>query len=515
VVTESFERQFDPAQAYKVGMQGVKDSGIIERFVVALLRLPLKLLAPLIEEAASLVDDALTVLAEAFQAAQGQHASGYYRLAAALYTDLLGIEMDGDKLWRDFTSGGRQAAMVALGSGIFDVLAAEFAGVAQTGATGAFSVTKGAGIGGLPDVLLSPAQGLDGARAFLGFASAFAIREGNTDLLASLIPNGYGEIFKDFAEDFAKNLGIGRIARLVYKPLVTTLVATPAQWALNEQYRPTRFDVGQAYRAWAASQFTDVELDRELTQHGWLDRRKDGLKWQHLKGPDRTTLRALHAVGAIDDADYALWEGRDGRVAEVTALLDQHDDVLPARNAVLLTAHTYATSYLHGRLTTANFHTAIDALASTSTGQKFLTDGEVANLKALTAGAVAGTRTHMRVTQLMREYEDGILTLGEFEQRVTDLGYSPDDVQLLVQELLIAAKRAADRAAQATTRARRGRLAHLSIAQLKTAFVDGLLNIAEIRAELALRQYSPDAIDTVVNEFLIAAKLRPPTPPQA
>jgi hypothetical protein len=505
----------DFAQAAKVGMQGVKASGWIERFIVAALELPLILLGPLITFAVSLFDDLLTVLAKAFLASQGEQGSGYYRLAAALMQDMLNIEVSEEGLVSSFQHGGRVEAMRSLGGKVVDTLAGEFLGIKQVAANGTFQAGPGSGIAGLPDVALSGPQGVAGLKAFVGFMTAFAIREGNTDMLSSLIPFGAGEIFKDFAEDFAKNLGIGRLGRIAWKPIVTTTIGVPVQWALNEQYRPTRFDVGQAYRAWAAGAFTSEELLNELRQHGWSEGRQTGLQWQHLKGPDRTTLRTLHAVGAIADPDYALWEGRDGRTAEVTALLDQHDDWLPARNASLLAAHGFATEYLRGKITTAQFHAALDSVAVNATGQRFLTTGEVANLQLLTSGAVAGTRTHVRLNLLFREYEDGLLTLGEFEQRVTELGYSPDDVQLLTQELLIAAKRASDRAAAATTRARRGRLAHLTVAQMKTAFEQGLLTLDEVKAELADRQYAPDAIVTIADEFLIAAKLRTTTPPKA
>jgi hypothetical protein len=95
------------------------------------------------------------------------------------------------------------------------------------------------------------------------------------------------------------------------------------------------------------------------------------------------------------------------------------------------------------------------------------------------------------------------------------MGYSQDDVTILEQELLISAKRASDRIAKATAAAHRGLLAKLSIAQIKTAFVDGLIDIGTVRTELTSRNFAPDAVDTLVNEFLISAKLRQPTPPTA
>jgi len=515
IVTEQADRNFDPAQAYKVGMQGVKDSGIIETWIVALLRGGIKLLAPLIEEAASLFDDVLAVLADAFQAAQGQHAAGYYLLAATMVTDLLGIEVDGNKLLRDFQSGGRQQAMVELGGSIFDVLAGEFAGVAQTGVTGAFTIPEGKGIGGLPDVQLSPAQGVAGGKAFLGFASAFAIREGNTDMLAALLPHGVGELFKDFAEDFAKNLGIGRIGRLVWKPLVTTMVATPMQQALNSQYRPTLLDVGQAIRANVQGDYDNSQLAAELTLHGLSDKRQAAIYWQHAKGLDFKDIRTLFATGYLQDTDVAMWMGRIGHGPGLADLMMRAEDMRPARESALATARHFADQYLLGRITRLQFEGAINSVHHKIDGSGLLTDGEVQNLLTLPVIGSAAPRRHLSVAMLFKNYEDGLITLSEFTDAVTQMGYSTDEVTILEQELLISAKRAADRAAKVLVQAERGLFAKLTVAQMKTAYLDGIMSLDQVRAELAARKYAPDAIAAVADEFLIAAKLRTATPPTA
>jgi hypothetical protein len=512
-VTGWADHTFDPNKAYKVGMQGVKASGVIEAWIVGFLRAGIRLLGPLIQEAASLFDDFLTILGEVFLQAQGQGSRGYYELAAGMVTDLLGISSSGASLYHAFTTGGRQAAMKELGGNIFDVLASEFADIAQTSSGGEYEIPKGTGVGNLPDVTLSPARGVAGAKAFLGYAAGFSIREGNTDMLAALIPHDVGKLFKDFAEDFAKNLGIGRIARLVWKPLVTGLVVTPMEWAMREQYRPTVYSVGEAYRAWASGVYSTEELQSELARLGWSDKRQEGLRWQHLKTPDRATLRTLHATAGISDEDYAMWEGRDGRTPEVTALLDAHDDFSVARTAVLHAASHYASEYLLGHITRTQFSGAVNSIKHTVNARAILTDGEITALDSLPVITGLAPRRHLSVAMLMRQYEDGLLTLGEFEAAVLAMGFGPDDARLLVQELLISAKRAADRNARAIANAHRGKLAKLSLAKLETAFVDGLIDLSEVRAELTARQYASAAIETIVSEFLIKAKLQQSTPP--
>lgn len=515
LVTGLADREFDPAQYAKAAAQGLKDSGMFESWVVALLRAAIRLLAPLIEEAASLLDDVLTVLAEVFQAAQGQNSTGYYRLAGAMITDLTGVEADGDQLARDFQGGGRQAAMRGLGGSIFNTLASEFANETQATVGGVFQTPAGSGLAGLPGVTLSPEQGIAGAKAFLGYAAGFAIREGNTDMLAAYLPHGIGEMFKDFAEDFAKNLGIGRMARLVWKPLVSTLVATPAQQAMNIQYRPTLLDVAQAYRAWITGDFSPDDLARELSLHGLSQARGAALQWQHAKPLDPKSARVLNATGQMDDNNFQIWMRRTGHTDEVSALMQQADDMTPARDACLAAARHFAGQYLVGRITRIQYAGALDSIKNNMNGAPLLTAGEVQNLNLIPEIGSAAIRRHLSVAQLQREYIDGLMTLGEFSQAVSDLGYGADDVQLLEQELLISAKRASDRAAKATATALRGKYAKLTVAQMKTSYENGIMDLAEVRQELTVRNYAPSAIDAIAEEFRIAAKLQTGTPPTA
>lgn len=514
-ITAFADRNFDPAQFAKVTAQGIKSSNIIEYAVVVFLSQIVRSLMPLIEIAASLLDDVLAVLAVVFQAAQGQHSLGYYLLSGAMVTDLLGIETDGKALYDAFTTGGRQAAMTKLGGDIFDVLAAEFAGIAQSSSGGAFTVAPGSGIGGLPDVQLSPAQGIAGAKGFLGYASAFAIREGNTDMLAAYLPHGIGEMFKDFAEDFSKNLGIGRIGRMVWKPLVQAMVGVPMQQALNTQYRPTLYDAGQAVRAFITNDLDASGLAAELTLHGYTDKRQAGIFWQHAKSLDFNDIRTLYAIGTFSDADVDLWARRLGHTGTVVSFMQAALDARPAREETLSAARHFAQQYLQGRVTRIQFEGAIHSIQNKLDGTPLLTAGEVAAFLSLPEIASGAPRRHLSLMQLTRQYEDGLITLNEFSTDVAAMGFSADDVQTIEQELLIAAKRASDRAAKAAQAAQRGRLAKLSVAQMKTAFVDGLLTLPEIEAELSGRGYAPAAVQTIVSEFLIAAKLQTPTPPTA
>jgi hypothetical protein len=513
VVTGWADRNFDPAQASRLGMEGVKDSGIIERAVVAFLRGFVRLFRPLIEEAMSLIDDALSVLAETFLASQAQHSSGYYTLAAALMEDMLNVPVDGTKLFNDFKSGGRVAAMQDLGGAVFDTLASEFVGARQTDAGGLFVIKPGTGIGGLQPKTLTPESGILGAKAFLGFMTAFAVREGNTDLLADYIPHGFGRIFKDFAEDFAKNLGIGRMGRLVWKPLVTTTVATPLQWALNEEYRPTMLTIQEAVRAFNNGDYTTEQLGEEFARHGYNAKRAFALARQDQKNPTYNELRELFVQGKITDADRRVWLHNDKYADAAIDTLDLAADWDLPRRAVRGVALRTAESYLGGKMTRATFEGIVNSLQHGTLGNVLLSPGEVTALLSLPVIGVLGAGRHLSVMQNMRLYLDGIITLGEFETALTNLGYDAAAVMEETQEVLLMQKRLSDRASRSAASATRGPLWHLSVAQIEAGLAQGLVTDAQIRAELSARHYTAAAINDLVAEMYAKAKIPPPAPP--
>jgi hypothetical protein len=507
--------EVDPKLHARLTAEGFKESGIIERFIVGLLEIPLHFIRPLVEIAASVLDDALTVLAQIFLSAQGQSSSGFYRLAAALMEDMVNIPVDGDKMFADFQAKGRVAAMQDLGGAVFDTLAGEFVGTRQTDSNGLFITPTGKGIGGLQQATLTPESGIRGAKGFLGFMTAFAVREGNTDILAELIPHGYGRVFKDFAEDFAKGLGIGRMGRMIWKNLVNVTVATPMLWALNKEYRPTLLSPTQAFRAFHQQIFDPAALAEELARHGLSADRQRYTEWESMKGPDRPILRTLHIAERMDDDNYRIWNRRINHTDEVTGLLDQAEDIDIARRAALDAVRLFAHQYLTGRIPRETLTVLVNGVQRDATGRGLLSQGEVDSLNALPVIASVQGLRHLSVSQNMRLYLDGVITLGEFETALTNLGFDADTVQEEAQEVLLMQRRLSDRAARSAATAARGPLWHLSIAQLEAGLAQGLVSDAEIRAELHARHYTPEAVNAAVAEMYAKAKIPPPPAPQA
>lgn len=440
-VTDVAQQEIDPANFAKLQASGWAAANFIEKYIVEAFALLFKLLGPLITIASGVFDEFLSALGEYFFAAQGQRNPAFYKLCAALMKDLTGIDTDGDKLASDFAANGRLSAMEELGGSLFNALAAEFTGVTQTNGGGGFEIAPGDGVGGLPVKTLTPEQGMQGARALMGFVTSFAVREGNTDILADFLPYGVGKFFKDFAEDFSKSLGIGRLARIGFRPLFQTMIAVPLQWALNIQYRPTQLDAAQILKAHNAGILSAADMNAALQKHGYSDQYIQLLLADSIRQLPIGDIQTLRAIGTFDDNDAGVELGRLGySQGDVPNILKMWD-IEPARKASLHAANKFIQDFLAGDMTADELSSALTGTGALGIGKLLLTDGESRALLGLAGNLKSFPRKHLAVGQLTTALEEGTIDISEFEAALNAQGYDLDAVTILGTTALIKQKK--------------------------------------------------------------------------
>lgn len=438
-------------------MEGIDQSHMFERWIVAVLVVPMRVAGKVLSFGFGLFDTLLSLLGELFLGAQAQSSYGNMRLTAELMTELTGIKVDPEKLYSDFKNKGRLAGLQDTGGAFFNALASEFAGVTQVTEGNAWHITPGAGVGGLPVHGVLPGDGVKAAQAMFGFAATFAAREGNIDMLTD-IPFvkklQLFDIFRDFAVVMSKSVGIARLLRVAVRPLMQIMVAEPLTHDLNTQYRPTFLKPAEAVRAWASGFITLAEFQAEMAAAGYSDSRISALSWQHEKMPSVQELELLRAGHAIDPQDEKVWFHRLGYTDEVIALLQKARDLEPARRLSLRYLEHYLEQYLQGHLTQASVNSFLDAMAASN--RVLVTPGELEAVRALVALTATATLRprHLTIAQLQLAYIDGTITLQDFDQHLVDLGYSADDATTLGIETLIKAK---DKAAAAAAKAAKGK----------------------------------------------------------
>lgn len=475
VVSDVVDHEVDPRKRAQLETLGQNDAGWFSNIWANFWAAFFIGLARLMNEIASALDEVLGFVGKFFLLGQGEKNSAFYDLAGTILEDLTGVPVDKAALKSSTFGSGRIAGMQTFGADLYNLLAQEFApknGNLET-----------------PDV--APAQ------IFLGFLMNFAIRQGNIEVLTSLLPEDIrvGDGFRAYGELMAKNLGLGRLARMALKPLVTTLVADPLQNSLNAQYRPKRLPKEQAIKAFWRGAISEAQMRKELAEEGYTDARQDWMITDARPILNDREVVHLYLRNVIDQATMNTELGHRGwSAADILSVL--------AIERPQMTSQEILDLYIFGQLDRDTAKSELLQIGyDVGVAENLIILAEIkAQIVPRKRPLHGRTRTAM---QLHKEFLDGVIDLPEWNTQLTQLGYSLDDIAAMTQDLLI------DQAHRKTTGTTHA-VPSLSWAQIKAAYKSGVLDLAEVEAHLAHRGYSAADIATLVKE--LPAQPPPATP---
>jgi hypothetical protein len=396
--------------AGKLHAEGVKESGWPERLVASWIVSLVRLLKPAISIYVDAMDEILAALGELFLAGQGEGSHGFTRLTATVLGDLLGLEIDGEQMFTDFQTRGRLKSMQDVGAKFLDTLGSEFIGQGD----------------------VSPDQGVAAAKAFLGFVLSFAVRQGNIAFLTSLLPEEirFGDQFREYGELMAKNLGLGRLTRMVMKPLMTTLAATPFQWHLNQLFHPTQFKADQLVNPFVQELMPHDVIFKALDLEGYSQDKIETLIKLHSKKVGLTDLELFDRYGIVP-RDQTLNLMRElGYPDDISAIILEAVDLHRADAALAKLVDAIEAEVVAGHLTTDDFSALLDSLPLGHHEKAFRIQAVQYKVKA--------PHAHITLAQAQKAFEDGIWTLDQLDTYLTARGYSADDVSTLELLTLLA-----------------------------------------------------------------------------
>ncbi len=342
---------------------------------------------------------------------------------AAITEDILGIDVDGEALKASFFGSGRINAMEKVGGQVFDLLAQEFLTPPGEALPGKFSVKQAGGIAGLPDFKISPEQGVEAARRFMGFGMTFAVREANVGVLGELATIGFAKNFRDYGENMVANLAIGRLMRIALRPLMTVAIADPLTQALNKQYHPKLLNESQVVTLFHHGLIDQATLFEELERQGYDAQRIRALVEvlkTHISPDD---LELLWRYGVLSRGDAVSRLTAQGFSADDAELHLKVIDLRRLDSIVRAQADLAQKQFEDGVLDADELRAALEALP--------LTDDEKQLRRVLAASHVELPRRFPTLAQMTSALEEGIVTVGEYDDFLIREGYSSDDATIL------------------------------------------------------------------------------------
>jgi hypothetical protein len=473
VVNDLMATEVDPRKRAALEALGHKDAGwftnLWSRFWASIW----DGLSLLVTEIANDLDLVLAFVGKFFVLGQGEKNSKFYDLSGAILEDLTGVPVDVAALKQSAFGSGRLAGMEKFGADLYDLLSKEFD--PKTGD------------------LETPSA--DPAKVFLGFLMNFAIRQGNIELLTSLLPESmrFGEGYRAYGELMAKNLGLGRMARRALQPLIQTKVADPLQNLLNAQYRPKRLAKEMAIKAYFRGDMELPQLRKELAEEEFSDTRQNLLIHDARPLPSDREIIHLFFAGVLNDVDTQ---------KELTARgLDANTQLLTTESErPRLDKLEILRLYGFGQISRDETLQRLGQLGYTASDAESLVIGYEMEIQAVHRPKNIHHKART-FQQLRKEFLDGVIDLTEWTDALTQIGYDPDALSAMTQDLLL------DQAGRKTTRTTHA-IPSLSWAQLKAAYKAGVLDRQEVTDHLTHRGYSAADIAILLKELPA-----PPTTP--
>jgi hypothetical protein len=429
-------------------------------------------------------------LAGAIAKGEDRAAPAFQVLAATAIADMFGVEPSGSDLTRAGGRGAREATASAIG----DMMLRAFAGNAEAGGSGAIEPS------------------LEPAKRFLSAMAQLSLEGWLEGWIVEALTLGQIETFGDLDDTISHVLGLGRASASVHGPLVKHMIVDPLEWYVAKQHRPALLSESLAVRQYLRGQITRDELDEEMGRQGWAPKRIDA----HINNGRRflglADVEEL-ARGGGWTSEMVVQHLRDQGYDAETAWWQVEADKRTRLNAIWQRAVTAAlTAHANREITTGDLRNILQAAIPDDTERELY-------------ASVAGTLRSINAQQLgladvRKAVTLGILNFGDFRRWLSDRGYSEGDA--LTLELMLRAdidvkfeletaraQAAADRAtaaaarkAAAEARARqveedRALHARGSLADLRRAYVRGLIPIARVE-ELLGAEYDAETVALLV-----------------
>lgn len=369
-------------------------------------------------------DEVISLIVPFLTASQGETTDGFYDLVAALLNDLLGVEVAGSDLSSAQDNRGRIGAMQQVGSDLFTALANEFIGNQPDAGAG----SGPGGLPGTPGTPMTPDQGVAAAKAFIGFALSFSVRQGNVAVLTdALSVHLLGQI-REYGEMMAENLGLGRLTRRALQPFIQTMISTPLQQALNQQYRPHVMDEKQLAMAYIRGNIDASDFTSRVQKMGFTDGDIQLLlEDTYTRLPLRHIFK-LNETGFLSDSDAQKAIQTLGYNSSDIPLLRQATSLEEVASLDRQYAAHAESDLVSGAISLDTFNSDIDSTTLSAIEKQYW--------KRNGANRVVRQRKILSLAFYKKAYLDGQVSIDEVLTFMQKLGYTQDDIDLYEVELL-------------------------------------------------------------------------------
>lgn len=423
--------------------------------------------------------------------------AAYGALVAATLYNLLGVKVDPSSVSTRAGGAGRAAAAQSMGNALIQAL---FSGV--------LSQTSGA---------IAPSDAP--VQQFAGTAMEIELNGWLESWIADASSYHILEKYGDLKDGIVRAMGISRMSRQAFAPLVKTFLHDPYQAKLDNTYRPKPISEGTALSAFLRGKIDSDQLDAILGPQGYSADYQTYLVQQHQKYLPDADIEYLLSRGiwTHDQANaYLQAQEWNPSYADYKIQIWQDKALQKYRTEALSIA---TEAYVRGDMDQGSLQALVNSSGLTDVENSWIMAN--ANLKR------SLHITHLSRGDIEAGILDGIMNLTDLEAWAVRNNMPATEEALL--ELMVVFKLASKSAsavakanaakakaqiAQQKTAAAASKTAQtqalaadkgVTVAQAETLVVDGLWTFDQLTAFLTAKQYGTDAIAAIV--ALLHAKI--------
>ncbi len=273
-------------------------------------------------------------------------------------------------------------------------------------------------------------DGQAGAARFAGMIINFGVATALLGLAGELSSAGLFKDFRLIGEQVSSGLGLSKQMRLMLKPIIKTLIATPFQYDLNQQFHPQRFTPAEVINPFAQTLMDHATIVRDLELQGWDPDRAEKLIRLHAKRLTVADIELFFRYGSAG-RDFAISQLGDlGYLPDLAGSVLNAEDLRRADSVLKTLVDAIETRVVDGQITTAEFSTLLDALP--------LGDTEKRMRLATVQYKTKSPHKSLTLAQAQKAFTEGLWTLDQLDAFLTRDGYSADDSETLQLITLLA-----------------------------------------------------------------------------
>jgi hypothetical protein len=266
-------------------------------------------------------------------------------------------------------------------------------------------------------------DGQAGAARFAGMIINFGVATALLGLAGELSSAGLFKDFRLIGEQVSSGLGLSKQMRLMLKPIIKTLIATPFQYDLNQVYHPNRFTAAEVVNPFAQTLIDHDLIVKDLELQGWSADRSEQLIKLHQKRLTVDEVETLVRWGHWT-VDVATKYVRDlGWPEELVPTLLQLPELKRIDARLIKLIDELETRVADGHMTIDEFVAFIKTLP--------FTEDERGVIQATAQAKLRTPHKSLTIAEIQSAFDEGLITLDDLDAYFVRLGLTSNDELVL------------------------------------------------------------------------------------